>query len=89
MEQRGDVDWRQVKEVLTTKYLTVGVGRRRHGAIVVAYFTAGAASGVIGAGASSGGAMAAGAVPGSLAELLANVALSVGIVGPPITPRST
>ena len=66
MEQRGDVDWRQVKEIHDSfKYSHSGLGGAAAMviAIVVAYFTAGAASGAIGtmagAGAGSGSAMAA------------------------------
>ncbi|TDQ37500.1 hemagglutinin repeat-containing protein [Thiopseudomonas denitrificans] len=66
MQQRGDVDWRQVKELHDSfSYSSSGLSGPAAMviAIVVAYFTAGAASGAIGAaagaGAGSGGAMAA------------------------------
>ncbi|WP_165496980.1 DUF637 domain-containing protein [Phytopseudomonas dryadis] len=66
MEQRGDVDWHRVKEVHDSfKYSHSGLGGAAMMviAIIVAYFTAGAASGLIGsaagAGAGSGTAMAA------------------------------
>lgn len=65
-EQRGDVDWRQVKEVHDSfKYSHSGLGGPAMIiiAIIVTYLTAGAASGAIGAmagaGAGSGSAMAA------------------------------
>ncbi|WP_294738397.1 hemagglutinin repeat-containing protein [uncultured Pseudomonas sp.] len=63
-EQRGDVDWRLVKEIHESyKYSHSGLGGGAQLviAIVVAYFTAGLASGLIGAGAEigSGTAMAA------------------------------
>ncbi len=60
MEQRGDVDWRRVKEVHDSfKYSHSGLGGAAAMiiAIVVAYFTAGAASGL----AASVGSSAAGA----------------------------
>ncbi len=65
MEQRGDVDWRQVKELHDSfKYSSSGLSGPAAMviAIVVAYFTAGAASGLIGAAANAtaGSAMAAG-----------------------------
>ncbi|MDO9617105.1 MAG: hemagglutinin repeat-containing protein, partial [Pseudomonas sp.] len=67
MEQRGDVDWRQVKEVHDSfKYSHSGLGGPAMIiiAIIVTYLTAGAASGLIGgaagATAGSGTAMAAG-----------------------------
>lgn len=66
MEQRGDVDWRQVKEIHDSfKYSHSGLGGPAMIiiAIIVTYLTAGAASGAIGtmagAGAGSGSAMAA------------------------------
>ncbi|APQ12731.1 hypothetical protein BJP27_14910 [Pseudomonas oryzihabitans] len=65
-EQRGDIDWRQVKEVHDSfKYSHSGLSgpAAMAIAIVVAYFTAGAASAAIGnlagAAAGSGSAMAA------------------------------
>lgn len=67
MEQRGDVDWRRVKEVHDSfKYSHSGLGGPAMIiiAIIVTYLTAGAASGAIGgaagATAGSGTAMAAG-----------------------------
>ncbi|WP_371923905.1 DUF637 domain-containing protein [Pseudomonas sp. SJZ085] len=72
VEKRGDVDWRQVKEVHDSyKYSHSGMGPavQMIVAILVVYFTAGAASGLIGsmagATAGSGTAMAAGTVAGS------------------------
>ncbi|MGJ5867059.1 DUF637 domain-containing protein, partial [Pseudomonas aeruginosa] len=65
MEQRGDVDWRRVQELHDSwKYSNsgLGVGAQLAVAIVVTYFTAGAASGAIataGAGTSMAGATAA------------------------------
>ncbi|WP_264974928.1 DUF637 domain-containing protein, partial [Pseudomonas aeruginosa] len=65
MEQRGDVDWRRVQELHDSwKYSNsgLGVGAQLAIAIVVTYFTAGAASGAIataGAGTSMAGATAA------------------------------
>ncbi len=95
MEARGEVDWRQVKEVHDSfKYSQSGLGGVAAAviAIVVAYFTAGAASGAIGsaagAGAGSGSAMAAagttamvnaGTAVGTAAAGWANVALTAGI----------
>ncbi|WP_434562909.1 hemagglutinin repeat-containing protein [Pseudomonas sp. R1-6] len=71
-EKRGDVDWRKVKEVHDSyKYSHSGMGPAVQMiiAILVVYFTAGAASGLIGsmagATAGSGTAMAAGTVAGS------------------------
>ncbi|UYT20433.1 two-partner secretion system putative hemagglutinin TpsA2 [Pseudomonas paraeruginosa] len=64
-EQRGDVDWRRVQELHDSwKYSNsgLGVGAQLAIAIVVTYFTAGAASGAIataGAGTSMAGATAA------------------------------
>ncbi|WP_260955547.1 two-partner secretion domain-containing protein [Pseudomonas citri] len=72
VEKSGDVDWRQVKEVHDSyKYSHSGMGPavQMIVAILVVYFTAGAASGLIGgmagATAGSGTAMAAGTVAGS------------------------
>ncbi|TBU81901.1 DUF637 domain-containing protein, partial [Phytopseudomonas dryadis] len=92
MEQRGDVDWHRVKEVHDSfKYSHSGLGGAAMMiiAIVVAYFTAGAASGLIGsaagAGAGSGSAMAAagssamvsaGTAVGTMGAGWANVALT-------------
>ncbi|HCE8048793.1 TPA: two-partner secretion system exoprotein TpsA1, partial [Pseudomonas aeruginosa] len=65
MEQRGDVNWRRVQELHDSwKYSNsgLGVGAQLAIAIVVTYFTAGAASGAIataGAGTSMAGATAA------------------------------
>ncbi|MFG9067237.1 DUF637 domain-containing protein, partial [Pseudomonas aeruginosa] len=65
MEQRGDVDWRRVQELHDSwKYSNsgLGAGAQLAIAIVVTYFTAGAASGAIataGAGTSMAGATAA------------------------------
>ncbi|TBU96486.1 hypothetical protein DNJ95_19135, partial [Stutzerimonas kirkiae] len=92
MEQRGDIDWRRVKEVHDSfKYSHSGLGGAAMMiiAIVVAYFTADAASGLIGsaagAGAGSGSAMAAagssamvsaGTAVGTMGAGWANVALT-------------
>ena len=62
MEQRGDVDWRQVKEIHDSfKYSHSGLGGAAAMviAIVVAYFTAGAASGLVAGAAGAGGASTA------------------------------
>ncbi|WP_239646774.1 filamentous hemagglutinin N-terminal domain-containing protein [Pseudomonas syringae] len=97
-EKRGDVDWRQVKEVHESfKYSNsgLGAGAQLVIAILVTYFTAGLASGFIGAGATlgSGTAMAAagtasasavagGAAVGStVAAGWANVALTAVATG--------
>ncbi|KKY50275.1 hypothetical protein AAY86_23670 [Pseudomonas amygdali pv. tabaci str. ATCC 11528] len=97
-EQRGDVDWRQVKEAHESfKYSNsgLGAGAQLVIAILVTYFTAGLASGLIGAGATlgSGTAMAAagtasasavagGAAVGStVAAGWANVALTAVATG--------
>ncbi|GLX16244.1 hypothetical protein Pstr01_44830 [Pseudomonas straminea] len=69
MEQRGDVDWRQVKEIHDSfKYSHSGLGGAAMMviAIVVAYFTAGAASGLVASAAGAGGA-GAGAAAGAAA----------------------
>ncbi|WP_236247299.1 DUF637 domain-containing protein [Pseudomonas tohonis] len=84
VEQRGDVDWRRVKEIHDSfKYSHSGLGGGAAIiiAIIVAYFTAGAASGLIGsaagATAGSGSAMAAaGTAVGSAGAGWANVALT-------------
>nr|WP_329610976.1 DUF637 domain-containing protein [Pseudomonas sp. KNUC1026] len=58
-EARGDVDWRQVKEVHDSyKYSHSGLGGAAQLviAIIIAYFTAGAASGLVAGAASSAGA---------------------------------
>ena len=62
MEQRGDVDWRHVKEVHDSfKYSSSGLGGAAAMiiAIVVAYFTAGAASGLVAGAAGTAGASTA------------------------------
>ncbi|WP_165497293.1 two-partner secretion domain-containing protein [Phytopseudomonas dryadis] len=62
MEQRGDVDWHRVKEVHDSfKYSHSGLGGAAAMiiAIVVAYFTAGAASGLVAGAAGAGGASTA------------------------------
>ncbi|WP_051424488.1 DUF637 domain-containing protein [Pseudomonas sp. URMO17WK12:I4] len=61
-EQRGDVDWHRVKEIHDSfKYSHSGLGGGAAIviAIIVAYFTAGAASGLVASGASTAGASAA------------------------------
>ncbi|PTS82061.1 hypothetical protein DBR00_18260 [Pseudomonas sp. HMWF032] len=84
-EQRGDVDWRQVKEVHDSfKYSHSGLGGPAMIviAIIVTYLTAGAASGAIGsmagAGAGSGSAMAA---AGSSAMVSAGTAVGTASAG--------
>ncbi len=62
MEQRGDVDWRQVKEVHDSfKYSHSGLGGPAMIiiAIIVTYLTAGAASGLVAGAAGAGGASTA------------------------------
>lgn len=73
-EARGDVDWRQVKEIHDSfkySHSGLGAGAQLVIAIVVAYLTAGAASGMIGsaagATAGSGSAMAAATTSAQLA----------------------
>ncbi len=85
MEQRGDVDWRRVKEVHDSfKYSHSGLGGAAMIviAIIVTYLTAGAASGAIGAmagaGAGSGTAMAA---AGSAAMVSAGTAVGTAAAG--------
>ncbi|VXC34576.1 Filamentous hemagglutinin, intein-containing [Pseudomonas sp. 8Z] len=88
-EARGDVDWRRVKEVHDSfKYSSSGLGAGASMviAIVVAYFTAGAMSGLVANGAtaagastaatSAGGAWAAGSGIG-----WANAAVTAGLTG--------
>ncbi len=61
-EQRGDVDWHRVKEIHDSfKYSHSGLGGGAAIviAIIVAYFTAGAASGLVASGATTAGASAA------------------------------
>ncbi|MDR6353696.1 adhesin HecA-like repeat protein [Pseudomonas psychrotolerans] len=68
-EERGDVDWRQVKEIHDSfKYSQSGLGGAAAMviAIVVAYFTAGLASGMVATMAGAGGATA-GAATGAVA----------------------
>src|SRR5690554_150238 len=86
MEQRGDVDWRQVKELHDSfSYSSSGLSGPAAMviAIVVAYFTAGAASGLVGsvagATAGSGTAMAAGTAAASAGW--ANVAITSALTG--------
>jgi len=69
MEQRGDVDWRRVKEVHDSfKYSHSGLGGAAMIviAIIVTYLTAGAASGMV-AGAAGAGGASAGAAAGAAA----------------------
>ncbi|MGR2741104.1 hypothetical protein ACUY1T_21890 [Billgrantia sp. Q4P2] len=59
MEQRGDVDWRRVKAFHDSwdyEQSGLGAGAALVVAIVVTYFTAGAASGLVASGASAAGA---------------------------------
>lgn len=68
VEQRGDVDWRRVKEIHDSfKYSHSGLGGGAAIiiAIIVAYFTAGAASGLVASGASTVGASTAATTAGS------------------------
>ncbi|HHY2541637.1 TPA: DUF637 domain-containing protein, partial [Pseudomonas aeruginosa] len=85
MEQRGDVDWRRVQELHDNwKYSNsgLGVGAQLAIAIVVAYFTAGAASAALGSmagvGAGSGSMMAA---AGSTAMVQAGTAVGTAAAG--------
>ncbi|MEI2831939.1 DUF637 domain-containing protein, partial [Pseudomonas mosselii] len=62
VEKRGDVDWRQVKEVHDSfkySHSGLGAGAQMVIAILIAYFTAGAASGLVASGASAAGASTA------------------------------
>ncbi|WP_189473133.1 DUF637 domain-containing protein, partial [Litchfieldella qijiaojingensis] len=62
MEERGDIDWRRVKEIHDSwEYEHSGLSgvAQLVVAIVVAYFTAGAASGLVASGASAAGASTA------------------------------
>ena len=94
MEQRGDVDWRQVKEIHDSfKYSSSGLGAGASMiiAIVVAYFTAGAMSGLVANGAtaagastaatSAGGAWAAGTGASLSGIGWANAAVTAGLTG--------
>lgn len=77
VEQRGDVDWRRVKEIHDSfKYSHSGLGGGAAIiiAIIVAYFTAGAASGLIGsaAGATAGSGSAMAAAGTATASAVAN-----------------
>ncbi|MBV7562934.1 DUF637 domain-containing protein [Pseudomonas sp. sia0905] len=68
-EQRGDVDWHRVKEIHDSfKYSHSGLGGGAAIviAIIVAYFTAGAASGLVASGASTAGASAAATTTGGV-----------------------
>ncbi|WP_034032349.1 DUF637 domain-containing protein, partial [Pseudomonas aeruginosa] len=85
MEQRGDVDWRCVQELHDSwKYSNsgLGVGAQLAIAIVVTYFTAGAASAALGSmagvGAGSGSMMAA---AGSTAMVQAGTAVGTAAAG--------
>ncbi|AOE87914.1 DUF637 domain-containing protein [Pseudomonas sp. TCU-HL1] len=62
LEQRGDVDWQRVREVHDSfkySHSGLGAGAQLAIAILVAYFTAGAASGLAASGASAAGASTA------------------------------
>ncbi len=68
-EERGDVDWHRVKEIHDSfKYSHSGLGGGAAIviAIIVAYFTAGAASGLVASGASTAGASAAATTTGGV-----------------------
>ncbi|MGY8819598.1 MAG: two-partner secretion domain-containing protein, partial [Pseudomonadales bacterium] len=93
-EARGDVDWQRVKEVHDSfKYSQSGLGGGAAMviAIIVAYFTAGAASGLVASAASSAGATATATAAGgawaagtgaSLAGIgWANAAVTAGLTG--------
>jgi len=94
MEQRGDVDWRQVKEIHDSfkySHSGLGAGAAMIIAIVVAYFTAGAMSGLVANGAtaagastaatSAGGAWAAGTGASLSGIGWANAAVTAGLTG--------
>ncbi|MBA1243846.1 two-partner secretion domain-containing protein [Pseudomonas japonica] len=84
-EKRGDVDWRQVKEIHDSfKYSQSGLGAAAQLAIaiVIAYFTAGAASGLVASAAGAGGTAAgaaAGAVSGAAAGGAAGAATTASV----------
>nr|WP_231740083.1 DUF637 domain-containing protein [Pseudomonas composti] len=93
-EARGDVDWRQVKEVHDSfkySHSGLGAGAAMIIAIVVAYFTAGAMSGLVANGAtaagastaatSAGGAWAAGTGASLSGIGWANAAVTAGLTG--------
>ncbi|QEY58325.1 filamentous hemagglutinin N-terminal domain-containing protein [Pseudomonas sp. C27(2019)] len=85
VEQRGDVDWRQVRELHDSfKYSSSGLGGpvAMVVAIVVAYFTAGAASGLIGgaAGATAGSGTAMAATGTATASAVASGATAGSVV---------
>lgn len=94
MEQRGDVDWRQVKEIHDSfkySHSGLGAGASMIIAIAVAYFTAGAMSGLVANGAtaagastaatSAGGAWAAGTGASLSGIGWANAAVTAGLTG--------
>lgn len=91
VEQRGDVDWRRVKEIHDSfKYSHSGLGGGAAViiAIIVAYFTAGAASGLVASSASTAGLLTAGGgvwAAGTGASLSgigwANAAVTAGLTG--------
>lgn len=91
VEQRGDVDWRRVKEIHDSyKYSHSGLGGGAAIiiAIIVAYFTAGAASGLVVSSASTAGLSTAGGgvwAAGTGASLSgigwANAAVTAGLTG--------
>lgn len=94
VEQRGDVDWRRVKEIHDSfKYSHSGLGGGAAAiiaiiAIIVAYFTAGAASGLVASSASTAGLLTAGGgvwAAGTGASLSgigwANAAVTAGLTG--------
>nr|WP_240634219.1 DUF637 domain-containing protein [Pseudomonas otitidis] len=91
VEQRGDVDWRRVKEIHDSfKYSHSGLGGGAAIiiAIIVAYFTAGAASGLVASSASTAGLSTAGGsvwAAGTGASLSgigwANAAVTAGLTG--------
>ncbi|WP_349681644.1 DUF637 domain-containing protein [Pseudomonas sp. UBA6562] len=93
-EQRGDVDWRQVKEVHDSfkySHSGLGAGAQIVIAIIITYFTAGAASTLVAGGATTAGASAAATSAGGIwaagagASLQgigwANAAVTAGAVG--------
>lgn len=92
MEQRGDVDWRRVKEVHDSfKYSHSGLGGAAMIviAIIVTYLTAGAASGVVasagtsaaGAASAAGASAATAATVGSAASAATNAVLASAASG--------
>ncbi|WP_248844506.1 DUF637 domain-containing protein, partial [Pseudomonas poae] len=83
-EKRGDVDWRQVKELHDSfKYSNSGMGQGAMLAviIIVTIVTAGGASALVGAGASAGSTMAAGSAAVAATSTSAAVAATSAGLG--------